>query len=79
MPTHYLFLIFIMDDTSCLSLFQTNINLCICVLNPISFYFSMACFSHYSLSSVHGIIQASGYLLEWVAIPFPRGPKWPRH
>ena len=61
----------------CLSLFQTNINLCICVLNPIAFYFSTAFFSHYSLSSAHEIIQAR--LLEWVVIPVPRGSKWPRH
>ena len=27
-------------------------------------------------SSVHGILQAG--MLEWVAIPFSRGPSWPR-
>ena len=26
--------------------------------------------------AVHGILQAR--ILEWVAIPFPRGPSWPR-
>ena len=28
-------------------------------------------------SSVHGILQAK--ILEWVAIPFSRGPSWPRN
>ena len=27
-------------------------------------------------SSLHGILQAR--ILEWVAIPFSRGPSWPR-